>query len=67
MADKSFTIDKDQTLEIDYSVEEINDSAINVKDEPSNGSSSINYIDTKTAIFNPSESGSYTSKLVDLP
>jgi hypothetical protein len=47
------------TLEIDYLVEEISSDSVNVSDEPSSGASTLDYIATETSVFNPSETGTY--------
>jgi hypothetical protein len=47
----------DETLELEYLVEQISDDTISITDEPTSGSSSVDYIATQKGVFNPSETG----------
>jgi hypothetical protein len=47
------------TLELDYLIEQINDDTIDITSEPTSNSSSINYINRRTGIFDPSETGTH--------
>lgn len=49
-------MDINDVLELDYLVEQISDGPVGVEEEPIN-SSSIDFINTKTAVFNPSKPG----------
>lgn len=60
---KKIRMSIDETLELDYLVEQIRGSALSIDDEPSPGASSIDYISKETGIFNPSEEGTYTVEL----
>lgn len=56
---KNISMNVDETLELDYLVEEITDDVVKVSSEPTSGASSIDYIATQTSVFNPSEAGTY--------
>jgi hypothetical protein len=49
----------DETLELDYLVEDISNDTINVKDEPSNFSTEIGYIRKEIGVFDPPGAGTY--------
>lgn len=55
MVDK-IQMNVNETLELEYLVEQISDGPIKVN-EPTSGSSSINYISKNVGVFNPSETG----------
>jgi hypothetical protein len=57
MVDKSITMDVDETLELDYLIEEISRDKIKITNEPTADSSSVSYISRETGVFNPSETG----------
>lgn len=59
------TMNVDDTLELDYLVEQVSDDAIGVSSEPNNVSTSIDYISTKTGIFNPPDTGTYQLNIND--
>lgn len=63
MADKNVSMNVDETLEIDYTVEEISDDVISVQSENPDEAYAVNYVNRKSGIFNPSEPGSYTIDL----
>lgn len=46
-----------ETLELEYLVEQISDTAISIDEEPTDGSSSLDSIDKRAGVFNPSETG----------
>lgn len=56
---KKITMNADETLELDYLVEQVSDDAIGVASEPDNVSTSIDYISTRTGVFNPPDTGTY--------
>jgi hypothetical protein len=47
------------TLELDYIVEQISENTINITNEPDNSSLSIDHIKKKFGVFDPSETGIY--------
>lgn len=47
------------TLEIDYLVEQVSDNTIDITSEPTLGSSSIQYAEKRFGIFDPSETGTH--------
>jgi hypothetical protein len=59
MVDQSFTMNVNDTLELDYLIEEISRDTIKVTDEPTADSSSVSYISRETGVFNPSETGTH--------
>jgi hypothetical protein len=56
---EQITMNVDNTLELDYLVEQVSDDVINIASKPNNDSSSIEYISTRTGIFNPQNPGTY--------
>lgn len=46
-----------EVLELDFVIEQVSDNTIDITGEPTTGSSTINYIDKRAGIFNPSETG----------
>lgn len=56
---ENITMNVDNTLEMDYIVQQISDDAVEVKSEPTNNSYSINYLNRKVSVFNPMETGTY--------
>lgn len=75
MAEK-ISMKVDETLELDYLVEQINSDAANIKTKPDNVTTSLNYIKTESTIFNPPDSGTYeieisgqiiTVEVIDIP
>jgi hypothetical protein len=59
MADYTVNMDLNETLELDYLVEQISNNTIKVSAEPSSGATSLNYVREEYGIFDPSESGTY--------
>lgn len=53
---KEHVMDINDVLELDYLIEQTSDGPVGVEEEPIN-SSSIDFINTKTAVFNPSKLG----------
>jgi hypothetical protein len=49
----------EETLELDYLIEQINDDAVSITNEPSDASTTLNYIKTKSTVFDPSTTGTY--------
>jgi hypothetical protein len=60
MVDKSISMNINETLELDYLVEDSSKDIINITGEPNNANSSINYVKKHFGIFNPPEVGTYT-------
>jgi hypothetical protein len=56
---EQITMNVDETLELDYLVEQIIDDEANITTQPSNVSTSIDYIKKQSAIFNPPDTGTY--------
>jgi hypothetical protein len=56
---EQITMNVDETLELDYLVEDISNDTINVKDEPSNFSTEIGYIRKEIGVFDPPGAGTY--------
>jgi hypothetical protein len=52
-------MDVNETLELDYLVEQISDNAVEIDDEPSSGSLSLTYISKNISVINPTEPGIY--------
>jgi hypothetical protein len=59
MVDQSFTMNVNDTLELDYLIEEISRDTIEITDEPTEDSFSVSYISRETGVFNPSNTGTY--------
>jgi hypothetical protein len=59
MVDQSFTMNVNETLELDYLIEEISRDTIEITDEPTEDSFSVSYISRETGVFNPSNTGTY--------
>jgi hypothetical protein len=56
---EKISMNVDETLELEYLVEQISDDTISITDEPTSGSSSVDYIATQKGVFNPSETGTH--------
>jgi hypothetical protein len=54
---EKISMNVDETLELEYLVEQISGDTISITDEPTSGSSSVDYIATEKGVFNPSETG----------
>jgi hypothetical protein len=59
MADKSISMHINDTLELDYLVEQISDDTIDITNEPDDSSSPVDYIKKQIGVFNPSVAGTY--------
>lgn len=59
MSDKIF-MSLNETLELDYLVDEVDDDAIDVTPQPSDASFSLDYLKKHFGVFNPSDTGTYT-------
>jgi hypothetical protein len=57
---EKITMSVDESLELDYLVEKINDDAVNIINEPSNASTTLDYIKTQSTVFDPPKTGKYT-------
>jgi hypothetical protein len=56
---KKIRMDISETLEIDYLVEQLSDNVADISSRPSNDSTSMKYISTRTSIFDPQNTGTY--------
>lgn len=65
MSDEPIRMNVNETLELDYFIEEINENAVTVDDQPNSDSTSLDYIKRKSSVFNPSDAGPYTLKIND--
>jgi hypothetical protein len=59
MAEHTIHMDINETLELDYLVEQISNDTIKVSDEPSSGATSLNYVREEYGVFDPAEPGTY--------
>lgn len=60
---KKIAMNLNDTLELDYLVEQVSDDAIDITSEPTPGSSSIQHAKKRFGIFNPSETGIHKLKI----
>jgi hypothetical protein len=56
---EKISMNVNETLELDYLVEKVNDDKIEITEEPSSDSISLDYIATRKGILNPLETGTY--------
>lgn len=56
---KKITMNIDETLELDFLVEQVSDDSIDITGRPNNDSSSVEYISRRSGVFNPENTGIY--------
>jgi hypothetical protein len=56
---EKISMNVNETLELDYLVEQVSDNTIDITSEPSSGTMSVDYINTRTGVLNPSTTGTY--------
>jgi hypothetical protein len=56
---KKISMDISETLEMDYLVEQVSDDVADISSRPSDDSTSMKYISTRTSIFDPQNTGTY--------
>jgi hypothetical protein len=56
---EKISMNVNETLELDYLVEQMTDDTIDIKSEPNNVSTSINYIRKHAGVFDPPDTGTY--------
>lgn len=63
MSSDQIVINVDETLEIDYLVEETSDSSVSINGSSNSNPPSIDYLKKQTAVINPSKTGTYEIEL----
>ena len=63
MSSDQIVINVDETLEIDYLVEETSDSSVSINGSSNSNHPSIDYVKKQTAVINPSKTGTYEIEL----